>query len=148
MGPLTNSSQDACFWIRERVARAASACRACGSWSATSRTAPGACSREPYPKTLFIKNLMSTLVWSRGSLTKLIQFSGHFQNKFQTHQLRLSGGTTIKDLSYAAQRFDSTVRPLGRMVNRFEAFLHTAMDIVRERAPSKKEHQGLSLIHI
>ena len=80
----------------------------------------------------------------RGSLTKLIQYSGHFQNQFRKHQLRLSGGATIKDLSYAAQRFDSTVRPLGRMVNHFDAFVQTAMDIMNERAPSKKEHQGAS----
>ena len=30
------------------------------------------------------------------------------------------------------------------MIAHFEAFLHTAMDAVRERAPSKKEHQGAS----
>ena len=30
------------------------------------------------------------------------------------------------------------------MINHFEAFLHTAMDMVRERAPPKKEHQGAS----
>ena len=87
---------------------------------------------------------MSTLIWPRGSLAKLIQNSGPFQNKLRKHQLRLSGGATIKDLSYAAQRLDSTTRPSGRMVNHFEAFLQTAMDVVRERAPPKKEHQGAS----
>jgi len=96
------------------------------------------------PKDPFINDLMSTLIWSRGSLTKLIQNSAHFQNRFRKHQERLSGGTIIKDLSYAAQRFDSTARPLGRMINHFEAFLQTAMDVVRERAPPKKEHQGAS----
>ena len=80
----------------------------------------------------------------RGSLTKLIQFSGHFQNQFQTRQLRLSGGTTTKDLSYATQRFDSTARPVGRMIDHFDAFVQTSMDIVDERAPSKKEHPGAS----
>ena len=48
----------------------------------------------------------------------------------------------MKDLSYAKQRFDSTARPLGRMVVHFEALLQTAMDIVRERGPSTKEHQS------
>jgi hypothetical protein len=48
----------------------------------------------------------------------------------------------VKDLSYAAQRFDSTARPLGRMIDHFDAFLQTAMDIMNERAPSKKEHQS------
>ena len=33
---------------------------------------------------------------------------------------------------------------MGRVVNQFEAFLQTAMDIVTERPPSKKEHQGAS----
>ena len=30
------------------------------------------------------------------------------------------------------------------MVDHFDAFVQTAMDIVNERAPSKKEHQGAS----
>ena len=94
------------------------------------------------PKDPFINNLMSTLLWSRGSLTKLVQYSAHFQDKFRQNQLRLSGGPTVKDLSYAAQRFDSTARPLGRMIDHFDAFLQTAMDIMNERAPSKKEHQS------
>ena len=38
-----------------------------------------------------INSLMSTLIWSRGSLAKLIQHSGHFQKKLRQHQLRLSG---------------------------------------------------------
>ena len=87
---------------------------------------------------------MSTLIWPRGSLTKLMQYAGHFQTKITQHQLRRSGGAAIKDLSYAAQRLDSIARPLGRMVNHFEAFLQTAMDILKERVPPKKEHQGAS----
>jgi hypothetical protein len=94
------------------------------------------------PKDPFINNLMSTLIWSRGSLTKLVQYSAHFQEKFRQHQLRLSTGAAVKDLSYAAQRFDSTARPLGRMIDHFDAFLQTAMDIMNEREPSKKEHQS------
>ena len=51
----------------------------------------------------------------------------------------------VKDLSYAAQQFDSTARPLGGMIDHFDAFLQTAMDVMNERAPSKKEHQSANL---
>ena len=94
------------------------------------------------PKDPFINILMSTLIWARGSLTKLVQYSAHFREKFRLNQLRFSRGAVVKDLSYAAQRFDSTARPLGRMIDHFDAFLQTAMDIMNERAPSKKEHQS------
>jgi hypothetical protein len=95
------------------------------------------------PKDAFINKLMTTLLWSRGSLARLVQHSPQFQEKFKHHQRRHSpAGKPVKDLSYAKQRFDSTARPLGRMVVHFEALLQTAMDIVRERGPSTKEHQS------
>ena len=73
-----------------------------------------------------------------------MQYSAHCREKkrFRLNQLRFSRGAVVKDLSYAAQRFDSTARPLGRMIDHFDAFLQTAMDIMNERAPSKKEHQS------
>ena len=86
---------------------------------------------------------MTTLLWSRGSLARLVKHSPPFQEKFKHHQRQLSpAGKLVKDLSYAEQRFDSTARPLGRMVVHFEALLQTAMDIVRQRGPSTKEHQS------
>ena len=95
------------------------------------------------PTDAFIGKLMTTLLWSRGSLARLVQHSPQFQEKFKRHQRRVSpGGKLVKDLSYAKQRFDSTARPLGRMVAHFEALLQTAMDIVRERGPSTKEHRS------
>ena len=59
---------------------------------------------------------------------------------FAQRQLRFSGGPKVKDLSCAKQRFDSTARPLGRLVGHFDEFVQTAMDIMDERAPSQKEH--------
>ena len=95
------------------------------------------------PKDAYISKLMTTLLWSRGSLAMLVKHSPQFQEKFKHHQLRHSpAGNPVKDLSYAKHRFDSTARPLGRMVVHFEALLQTAMDIVRERGPSTKEHQS------
>ena len=38
------------------------------------------------PKDPFINNLMSTLIWSRGSLTKLVQYSAHFREKLRPNQ--------------------------------------------------------------
>ena len=48
----------------------------------------------------------------------------------------------MKNLSYAEHRFDSTARPLGRMITHFDKLLSTAVDIIRERAPASPEHQG------
>ena len=96
------------------------------------------------PKDRFISKLMARLLWSRGSLARLVQHSAQHQETFRRHQVRHMGGAaaTLRNLSYAAQRFDSTARPLGRMVIHFEALVMTAVDIIRERQPASREHQG------
>jgi hypothetical protein len=96
------------------------------------------------PKDKFISKLMATLLWSRGSLARLVQHSAPHQEKFRRHQVRHMGraATTVKNLSYAEHRFDSSARPLGRMVVHFEALVLTAVDIIRERAKNTREHKG------
>ena len=49
---------------------------------------------------------------------------------------------TVKNLSYAEHRFDSTARPLGRMILHFEAMVMAAVDIICEHRPASLEHQG------
>jgi len=93
------------------------------------------------PADPFIRQLMTALLWSRGSLARLVQHSPHWRDKFRHHQLRFSGGPTVKDLAYSKQRFDSTARPLGRMIDHFDAFLAIAADIMNERRPSTQEHK-------
>ena len=96
------------------------------------------------PKDPFISTLMSALLWSRGSLAKIVQFSASHQETFRRHQVRHMGQAekTLKNLSYAEHRFDSSARPLGRMVVHFEALVLTAADIIRERPPNNKDHRG------
>ena len=65
-----------------------------------------------------------------------------FGEKFRLNQLRFSRGAVVKDLSYAAQRFDSTRGPWDARSTTSTLFLQTAMVIMNERAPSKKEHQS------
>lgn len=87
------------------------------------------------PKDPFINKLMSAVLWSRGSLARLVQNSAQHQETFKSHQLRLEGAMArpVKNLSYAKHRFDSTALPLGRMITHFDALLMTVVDIIRER---------------
>jgi len=90
----------------------------------------------------FIRRLMSALLWSRRSLTRLVQHSAHWREKFRQLQLRFSDGPVIKDMQYSKQRFDSTARPLGRMIDHFDAFLAIAAAVMNERTPCTDEHQS------
>ena len=66
------------------------------------------------------------------------------RDAFRRHQVRHAGraASTLKNLSYAEHRFDSTARPLGRMILHFEALVMTTVDIIRERRPASLEHRG------
>jgi hypothetical protein len=44
------------------------------------------------PKYPFINIMMSTLIWARGSLTKLVQYSAHFREKVQVESATLLPG--------------------------------------------------------
>ena len=79
------------------------------------------------PKDPCINNMIAKLLWSRGSLAKLVQHSPQHRGAFRRHQVRHTGSavSTLKNLPYAARRFDSTARPLGRMILHFEALVTT-----------------------
>ena len=96
------------------------------------------------PKDKFINEMMKALLWSNGSLAKLVQYSAPHQETFRRHQVRhlARAANVLKNLSYAEHRFDSSARPLGRMVVHFEALVLTANDIIRERAPNSKDYKG------
>ena len=96
------------------------------------------------PKDKFISKMLAALLWSKASLAKIVQFSAPHQETFKRHQIQHMGhaARTTKNLSYAEHRFDSSARPLGRMVVHFEALVLTAVDIIRERAPNNKDHKG------
>jgi hypothetical protein len=96
------------------------------------------------PKDKFINEMMKALLWSNGSLAKLVQYSAPHQETFRRHQVRhlARAANVLKNLSYAEHRFDSSARPLGRMVVHVEALVLTANDIIRERAPNSKDYKG------
>ena len=48
----------------------------------------------------------------------------------------------MKNLPYAEHCFDSTTRPLRRMILHFEALVMTAVDKIRKRRPASLEHRG------
>ncbi|MFM7990123.1 MAG: hypothetical protein ACKPKO_63490, partial [Candidatus Fonsibacter sp.] len=49
------------------------------------------------------------------------------------------------NLSYAEHRFDSTAKPLGRMLMNFDALVQATVNIIRERNPTSSEHRGANL---
>ena len=67
------------------------------------------------PKDPYISKLMAKLLWSRGSLARLVQHSPQHRDAFRRHQARHAGraASTLKNLSYAEHRFDSTVTAAG-----------------------------------
>ncbi|MFM7978081.1 MAG: hypothetical protein ACKPKO_02090, partial [Candidatus Fonsibacter sp.] len=70
------------------------------------------------------------------------------QETIRRHQLRhaASGGMPIlNNLSYAKHRFDSTAKPLGRMIMHFDVLVQTTVDIICERNPASSEHRGANL---
>ena len=96
------------------------------------------------PKDAYIHRLLSLLLWSKNSLTRLIQHSACHSEAFKRHQSRQTGHVAhlISNLSYAEQRFDSLCRPLGRLVIHFDAIVMTAADVISERPRSSPEHQA------
>ena len=49
---------------------------------------------------------------------------------------------TVTDMSFAAQRFDSLQKPLGRIVLNLEALLSYCLIVIRERGHASEEGQG------
>ena len=96
------------------------------------------------PKDNVINEMMKALLWSNGSLAGLVQYSAPHRETFRRHRARhlARAANVLKNLSDAEHRFDSSARPLGRMVVHLEALMLTANDIIRKRAPNSKYYKG------
>ena len=84
--------------------------------------------------TVTIKKLIST----RGSITRLIANSSNLKTLFNArasiNEESAIDCRKIRDLCYAKHRFNSTQKPLGRVVLMFDALLATAVEIAIRRA--------------
>ena len=88
--------------------------------------------------------LLANLLWSRGYLARLAQHSAPHRTTLRRHAERHMGraAATVKNLSYAEHRCDSTARPLGRVIIHFKALALTTVGTSRERTPTNPEHRG------
>ena len=88
-----------------------------------------------------LKNVYDRYVTARHSMVNVIENSNIFKAKFQefVQQSTHSFGIHIKNLSLAKHRFDSTQKPVGRMVLFMDAVISVALYIVAKRARSSRE---------
>ena len=90
--------------------------------------------------------LLHTLVLRQHSIARQLRDSQPLravfvaETKNQLHRDDLIA--TVTDMSFAAQRFDSLQKPLGRIVLNLEALLSYCYVVVRERGQTSEEGQG------
>jgi hypothetical protein len=94
--------------------------------------------KRPWHADPFLQEVIHHLILGKHSITSLIQhstvFSGWFQKNVQQVNYKVSDSARISNLSCIKVRFDSTSKPMSRMVLLYEAVLLTAQQIVGQRA--------------
>ena len=96
-----------------------------------------------------LEGIMQVVVSGETSVARLLKNSRHLRCIFEEEvkkQVRLGNAAgvqgSIRDMSFAKQRFDSTAKPLGRCLLNLDATI-SAMDIIcRQRPAASKEHKG------
>ncbi|CAJ1402004.1 unnamed protein product [Effrenium voratum] len=78
---------------------------------------------------------MQSLFFGKHSIVAALEHSHLLKNRFEHHVKTTTSvvQSSVRSLSLAKQRFDSTQTPLGRFVLFFEPFLATVIEISRER---------------
>jgi hypothetical protein len=92
---------------------------------------------------------MQAVVTGETSVARLLKNSRPFQCIFEQEvgkQVRSGSADgmkgSVRDMSFAKQRFDSTAKPLGRCLLNLDAAISTMDIICRQRPATSKEHQG------
>lgn len=88
-----------------------------------------------------LRNIYERYVTSRQTIVNVIENSHIFKAKFQEYVERSqhSFGIHVKNLSLAKHRFDSTQKPVGRMVLFMDALVSVALYILAKRARTSRE---------
>ena len=92
---------------------------------------------------------MQAVVTGETSVARLLKNSRLFQCIFEQEvckQVRSGSAAgmqgSVRDMSFAKQRFDSTAKPLGRCLLNLDAAISTMDIICRQRPTTSKEHRG------
>jgi len=97
-----------------------------------------------------LDEIVNKFILDPGSPTRLIQYSSQFQQMFASNIRQTDPSLSavkihgfVKDLGFAAHRFESMQKPLSRIVLFFHAFLSTLVQIAWQR---KNSDEGRSCI--
>lgn len=89
---------------------------------------------------VFLQEVSFRFIFAKDSPTRLIQNSNVFQGLFAANIRRINPGTSavkiqqhVKDLGFAAHRFESASKPMTRIVLLWPAFIATVVQIAQER---------------
>ena len=88
-----------------------------------------------------LNDIYQRYVTARHSMVNVIENSHIFEAKFKdcVEQSKHSFGIHVKNLSLAKHRFDSTQKPVGRMILFMDAVISVALFILARRARSSRE---------
>ena len=85
----------------------------------------------------FLKEVLELFLFNKKSPANVVRWSPVFKQHFQTNVAKLESNPTdttrLKDLGYAKHRFDSTQRPVARILLFFWAYVGTASQVVMLR---------------
>lgn len=89
----------------------------------------------------FIKDVLELFLFNKKSPANVVRWSPVFKQHFQTNVAKLESNPTetsrLRDLGYAKHRFDSTQRPVARILLFFWAYVSTASQVVLLRPGTK-----------
>jgi hypothetical protein len=99
---------------------------------------------RPWKADAFLNEVFKEIVTKKGSIVSVIQESHVFTEWFVKNKILFSSRDaqepdTVKNLSLARHRFDTTSKPLSRAVRHFKALVRTAEQILQIRRPESKE---------
>ena len=96
-----------------------------------------------------LDNIMQVMVTGPNSVARLLKNSRAFQVAFEAEvrrQVRPGSAaelrSSVRNMSFAKQRFDSNAKPLGRAALNLDALISTMALILRQRNRNSKEGQG------
>ena len=96
---------------------------------------------------LLVPICLRRIILGRGSALRLLKNSRRLQCIFEEQvnkQGHVVGGiqSSVRNMSFAKQRFDSTAKPLGRCLLNLDAVISTMHIVCGEYAAASKEHRG------
>ena len=104
--------------------------------------------KRPFEADPSLHDIMKSVFFGQHSIVATIENSFLFKNRFQHHCANSPGvvKSAVRSLSLAKQRFDSTQKPMGRLVLHWPAFLQTVVEISQERRGQEAGDRALAFL--